>query len=163
MTRTLIVFYSLEGSTKLIAETLRDVLRADILEIKPKKEIKTRGFMKYLWGGRQVIMNIIPELKPFEIDMAAFDAVIIGTPVWAFNYSPPIRAFLSKMTIKGKKVALYCTHEGTPAKTLGNLMSALEGEGNAVVGTKDFVNVARNKEMAITAACEWAEKIKKEL
>jgi flavodoxin len=35
---SLVVYYSLEGSTRLIAENVADALGADILELKPVKE-----------------------------------------------------------------------------------------------------------------------------
>ena len=33
--KTLVVYYSLEGNTKLIAQTLKEELNCDIVELKP--------------------------------------------------------------------------------------------------------------------------------
>ena len=157
-TRILIVFYSLEGSTKLVAHTLAEELGAELLEIKPEKEIRSTGFMRYFWGGRQVMMNIMPPLRPFSVNIEEFGTVIVGTPVWAFDLSPPIRAFLSRTAIEGKKVAVFCTHEGDPAKTLENMERALKN--NVIISRKGFLNVAKNKEEAIGQGREWAEELK---
>ncbi|MFH1472212.1 MAG: hypothetical protein ABIF85_04875 [Nanoarchaeota archaeon] len=46
--KKLVVFYSLEGNTKFIANRIAKAVGADILEIKPKKEIKSKGFMRFL-------------------------------------------------------------------------------------------------------------------
>lgn len=42
MQKTLIVYYSLEGSTKLITETIAKEMNADIIECKPKKDISKK-------------------------------------------------------------------------------------------------------------------------
>lgn len=44
--KKLVVFYSFEGNTKFLAEAIANEIKADILELKPKKEIKTKGFFK---------------------------------------------------------------------------------------------------------------------
>ena len=88
---SLVVYYSLEGSTKLIAD-IATALGADLLELKPvKEEINPKSFLKFFWGGRQVVLKKIPELVPYERDIGKYDLIVIGTPVWAFNYAPPIR------------------------------------------------------------------------
>ena len=44
--KKLIIFYSFEGNTKLIAENIAKAIDADILELKPEKEVKTKSFMR---------------------------------------------------------------------------------------------------------------------
>lgn len=41
--RSLIVFYSLEGNTRLIANMIDEELSAEILELKPKKKFQNMG------------------------------------------------------------------------------------------------------------------------
>ena len=59
--KILIVYYSFEGNTKFIAEKIQENLSCDIVRLIPKKEIKTKGFMKFFWGGKQVFMKELPE------------------------------------------------------------------------------------------------------
>jgi len=47
-----VVFYSFEGNTKLISESIAEAIGADLMEIKPQKEMRSKGFMKFVWGGR---------------------------------------------------------------------------------------------------------------
>lgn len=156
--RAIVIFYSLEGSTRLLGHSMAYELGASVLEIKPEEEISPKGFMRYLWGGRQVVMGLTPPLMPFTEDIGSYDLIIIGTPVWAFNFSPPLRTLLAQYPVKGKNVALYCTHEGAPGKTLENMAALLEG--NTIVGKKAFANVAKEKEAAVKAAQEWVKEIK---
>jgi flavodoxin len=160
--KTLIVFYSLEGSTKLMAQTIAKELDADLLECRPVKEAHPTGFMKYMWGGRQMMFNKEPKLVPFEKDPQHYDNIIIGTPVWAYTYAPVIRSFLAKTELKNKKVAIYCCHEGGPGKTLDNFKEKLSNN-NTIIGEMGFLNVSKNKELNIIKAIEWSNLIKKEM
>ena len=125
MKKTLIVYYSFEGSTRLISETIATVLDADILECKPIKDLKSKGFSKYFWGGRQVMFKKKPDLRSFEKDPENYEMIIIGTPVWAYNVTPAIRSFLSQTTLKDKKIALFCCHEGNKGKTFETMKQEL--------------------------------------
>ncbi|MFX1317335.1 MAG: flavodoxin family protein [Promethearchaeota archaeon] len=107
MLKILIVYYSLTGNTKFIAEAIKEAINADILELKPVKELNAIGRMKFFWGGYQAIMKKKPKLKGFYLDPLEYDLIFLGTPVWAWRYSPPIHSFLSKFDLKGKDVALW--------------------------------------------------------
>jgi len=155
--KTLVVYYSYEGSTRTIAQTIGGALNADILECRPLKDISSKGFMKYVWGGRQVIFKKHPQLEPFEKNPADYELVIIGTPVWAFDYAPAIRSFLSQVNLQKKNIGLFCCHEGTKGKTLENLREVLSG--NTIVDEMDFLNVEKNKEENIVKARNWAKNL----
>ncbi|MHA2009864.1 MAG: flavodoxin family protein [Promethearchaeota archaeon] len=83
MVKVLVVFYSLTGNTKLIAESIKDALDTDILELKPVKELNPEGGSKFFWGGYQSTMKLKPKLKDFDLNPLEYDLIIIGTPVWA--------------------------------------------------------------------------------
>ena len=65
--RVKVIFYSLEGNSKLIAEEVAKSLNGDIVELKPKKYYANSGFKKYLWGGTSVLMKKSQNLKPMII------------------------------------------------------------------------------------------------
>ena len=64
--KILIVYYSFEGSCKYVAEEISKNLNAEILELKPKTDVKTKGILKYVFGGKQAFSNEKPELLPLE-------------------------------------------------------------------------------------------------
>jgi len=153
--KTLVVYYSYEGSTRIIAETIATALDGDLLECRPQKDISSKGFMKYVWGGRQVVFKKRPLLEPFEKNPSDYETLIIGTPVWAFDYAPAIRSFLSQANLQKKNVGVFCCHEGSKGKTLENMKKMLSG--NTILGETDFLNVEKNKEENITKAKNWAK------
>jgi len=156
--KKLVVYYSFEGNTRLIAENIARTIEADILELKPKKEIKSKGFLKYLWGGRQVITEIKPGLSPLDKDPKEYDILFIGTPVWAWTYTPPLNTFFSSQSLSNKKIALFCCHGGSKGKIFGKMKKALKN--NQILGQIDFQDpLKRNTDMKIKKAKEWANKI----
>jgi flavodoxin len=158
--KKLVVYYSFDGNTRFIAERIAAATGADLLELKPKKDLQTRGFMKYLWGGRQVVHKETPELETFEYDPAAYDLLFVGTPVWAFTYAPAMRSFLLNHRPSARKVALFCCSGGGPGKTLATLKAALAG--NEVLGEMGFVEpLQKNKEEQAAQAEVWAREIVK--
>jgi flavodoxin len=157
--KTLVVFYSLEGNTKFIAQKIAEATGADVLELKPKKEtVKPHSLSKYFWGGKQVMMKQKPELVPFDYKPGEYDLLFIGTPVWAWNYSPPMGTFLSNVKLAGKKVALFCSDGGAMGKTFENMEKELTG--NKIAGKINFKEPLKNNpEECAAKAKEWAIEI----
>ncbi|MHA2180408.1 MAG: flavodoxin family protein [Promethearchaeota archaeon] len=138
----LIVYYSLTGNTKFIGETLRNSVEADILELKPIKELNPDSSTRFMWGGYQSTMKIKPKLMDFDINPLDYDLIILGTPVWAWNISPPIRSFLSKFDLTGKKVALWMCHAGDGVKAMKRFKEALKHTN--LVDSITFQNPLKN-------------------
>lgn len=156
--KSLIIYYSLEGNTKLMAEEMAKAVGADLLQLKPKKEMKSTGFSKYLWGGSQVMMKKKPELMPFEIDPLSYDFIVIGTPVWAWTYAPPIASLFSTVDFSGKTIGLFSCHGGGNGKTLINMKEQLMNSN--VIGEIDFFEpLTKDKDMAIERAQNWIREL----
>lgn len=146
--KALVVFYSLEGNTKLIAEMIAKELGADILELRPEKEIPKKGFMKFVWGGKSVIFKEKPKLLNPKIAVDDYDTLFIGTPVWAESFAPPLDTFITDTQIKDKKIAFFACHGGGGAE---NCLNALEKKlsDNIVIGKIDLKNPSQQDINAI--------------
>lgn len=155
--KSLIIYYSLQGNTKLIVEEIAKEIDCDILQLKLKNEIPSKGFMKFMKGGKQVVKGEQPELEPFNIDLSLYDTIIFGTPVWASSYASAFNTFFSKVSIKGKKILLFSCYAGTEGKAFDSYRSALLG--NEILGQMGFRDPAkRNTEGNIKKAKEWIHK-----
>ncbi len=156
--KILIIYYSLEGNTRFIAETIVDETKGEIIELKPKQELRSKGFMKYVWGGRQVVTKQTPELFPLETNPADYDLLFIGSPVWAFSYAPALHTFFKTNPVSGKRIALFCCNEGGLGKTFEKMKEALTG--NEFVGEQQFIApLTRNRAENERKAKEWAAAI----
>lgn len=155
--KKLVIYYSFEGNTRFVAESIARETGAELLELKPKKEMKGHGFSKFIWGGRQVMLKIKPELEPLAKNPAEYDFIFIGTPVWASNFAPALRSFFSQVKFRDKKFVLFCTHESQPGKTFENMRKELAG--NEIIGEHDFKNVIKEKDRNAAAVVQWIKEI----
>ncbi len=160
--KKLVLFYSFEGNTKRIAENIAKAIDADLLELKPKNEISSKGFMKYVWGGRAAMMKTQPELCPLDQDVQRYDLIFIGTPVWAWTFAPPLNTFFATHPLINKKVALFCCHGGGKGKVFEKMKAALTG--NQILGEIDFRDPLKHDTDAnIEKAKRWADRILKHI
>ena len=129
--KTAIVYYSMLGNTDSVAEKIAEKLSADLIRVEPEKAYPDKGFKKFLWGGKSAVMGEQPKLLPYSFD-GDCDLIIFGTPVWASNFTPPIRTFVeeNRDKIKGKKLAVFlCFSGGGADKAIAKLKTLLGVDG----------------------------------
>ena len=119
----------MSGNVKSVAESLKEKLDADLIEIKPVKAFPDSGFKKFFWGGKSAVMGEKPALEPYSFNAEEYDTVIIGSPVWASSFAPPIRTFLNdnKDMLVAKKLAAFFCQSGNGADKAEKKMCALLG------------------------------------
>ena len=115
--KTAIVYYSMSGNTKYVADKIADEIKAseevDIIRIEPKKAYPDKGAKKFLWGGKSAVMGEKPALLPYEFKIETYDRIIFGTPVWASTFAPPLRTFINENPdVKDKKIAVFTCFSG---------------------------------------------------
>ena len=112
--KNLVVYYSLEGNTQYVVDKIKEQIGADTLRLVPKKAYHDKGLAKFLWGGKSAMMAEKPELEAYEVDLSAYDRVIFGFPVWASNFTPPLRTFIEDHAaqLQGKHFAAFACQTG---------------------------------------------------
>lgn len=113
-----IVYYSMSGNTEYVSDYIAGKVEADLVRIIPKKEYPSSGFKKFFWGGKSAVMGETPALEPYEFDSDKYDHIILGTPVWASCFVPPIRTFIkeNKEKLAGKKISVFVCYSGGGAE-----------------------------------------------
>ncbi len=150
------MYYSLTGNTRLIAEAIRKELGADVLELHPVKGLKAGKFTTFMWGGAQAKMHKKPELQAYDTKVNDYDLVFLGTPVWAWTCSPPVRSFIEKEKLAGKKVAIWCCAGADGIKGLARFEKTLPR--STIVGKTIFTEpLTHQPEETARRAKEWAE------
>lgn len=146
--KNLVIFYSLEGNTKFIAESISRKINADILELKPNKKYHNSGFKKYFWGGKSVIFKEKPELLSYDININNYENVFIGTPIWVGTYAPPYNTFFEIEKINNKNIYLFACHGGgSVEKFYENIKQAIPN--NNFKGQIDFNEPLKNNQEEI--------------
>ena len=102
--KPLIVYYSRTGHCRLIAETLKKNIDADVLEIKDTKDrSETLGYMS---AGFDSYFDRDTIIEPARPDLSAYSSIILVSPIWNWKLSVPIRTLLHQGGFSGKKVAV---------------------------------------------------------
>ena len=126
--KTAVVYYSLNGHTEAAAKSVALALQADLIPLRTKKAYPSKGFAKFYHGGKSALKGETPELTPYDFDAAQYDLIVIGTPVWASRFAPPIHTFIrdNRDALAGKPVAAFvCLGGSGGEKTLTRLKEAL--------------------------------------
>ncbi|MBD3314109.1 hypothetical protein GF345_06720 [Candidatus Woesearchaeota archaeon] len=113
--KSLVVFYSRTGTTRKVAEDIAEALNADTEEIIPERDRK--GVMGYLVSGKEATQKKAAEIKKTEKDPSKYGLVVIGTPIWGWNLSSPVRAYIQQNKSKINKAAFFCTMGGSGDRT----------------------------------------------
>ena len=108
--RTLVVFYSLTGTTKRVAHDLAAALGADLEEIQCPAHHP--GFLGFWRAGYASWKNRIAEISPARFKPSDYDLVLVGGPVWAWNACTPVRAYLAREAAHLPALGLFATAGG---------------------------------------------------
>lgn len=113
--KSAVIYFSLEGNTKYAAEKIATQIGADLIPLIPVKEYPTGKVSKYIWGGKSATFGESPRLESYRFDQNQYDLIILGTPIWAGTFAPPLRTFLRGNKLTNKKVGLFacCAGGGT--------------------------------------------------
>ena len=134
---TCIIYHSETGNTRAVAEQLASLTGGDLIGVEDLAH--NSKISMYLSGGRLAMKKGLTTIEPAVIDVAAYDAVAIGTPVWAMNPTPAINAAINALVgIEGKPVVVFCTSGGAPGKTLEVMKAMLADRGADVRGAVSF-------------------------
>lgn len=127
--KTLIVYYSQGENTAFAARAVADRLGADLLRLEPEKAYPDSGFKRFFWGGKAAVMAERPALRPYTFDADACERAILGFPVWAGTFAPPLRSFVlaHREALRGKRVAAIACQSGAGAEKAFAKLKALLG------------------------------------
>lgn len=115
--KILITYYSYTGNTKYLAEKIQKETGGDIAEIIPVTPYPNNYDEVVEMVKTEKVQNFMPELKPMEKDLSQYDIIFIGTPVWWYTISSPVRTFVAKNDFSGKIIVPFCTHGGGGASS----------------------------------------------
>lgn len=156
--KRIIVYYSLSGNTEEAVKIIAEKLECDICKVETVKDMPKSFAARILVGGGQVAMNKIPEIKPLEKNMAEYDEIFIGTPIWNSKGVPAINALLKDEDVCKKVTGLIITSGG------GDIDKCVKALETKVPNVKYQVSLldSKHKDYGLNAEKinEFVEKIK---
>ena len=115
--KVLVAVFSASGVTKKVGEAIARTAGADFYEIVPRERY-TSADLDYMnkKSRSSVEMNdpsSRPEIADAVTDMASYDTVIVGFPIWWGIAPRIIETFLESYDFSGKKIIPFCTSGGS--------------------------------------------------
>lgn len=117
MSKKLVAYFSASGTTAAVAENLAKAAGADLYEIKPAVAYTSDDLNWQDKNSRSSVemrdKSSRPELADTNANIAEYDTIFVGFPVWWYVAPTIINSFLEAYDFSGKKVVLFATSGGS--------------------------------------------------
>lgn len=110
--RTLVAYLTRSGNTRVIAETLHRALDAELFEIRPARPYPEDYEQHVAQATSERNSGFEPPLASKVENIAGYNQVFLGFPIWGATAPPPIRSFLKAHDLRGKTMRPFITHGG---------------------------------------------------
>lgn len=156
--KILVVYFSRSGTTRRVAQSLAAALGCGLEEIIDVRE--RTGFWGYIRSAWEANRQQAATILPTKEDPASFDLVVIGTPVWAWSVSAPVRAYLMANKERLPDIAFFCTMGGQGSESTFEQMRAIAGKSPlALYAVKASDAAATPGDSRFTAFVETLKKL----
>lgn len=145
MSKVLVAYFSASGVTKRVAEELANVEKADLFEITPETLYTAEDLDWRNQQSRSTLemkdLNCRPAITGQVENMAQYDVVFVGFPIWWGREPSVVDTFLDAYDFSGKKIVPFCTSGGSgigeTAKRIQGIVgsTATVDEGTRLGGT----------------------------
>ena len=133
--KSLVVYYSLTGKTRLVAQAIAEALGATLVEVAETKPRKLGPFI-YLIGGFGAMTNRGSKINPIDVDLNQCERIFVGSPIWASRPVPAVNSYIHQTNFEGRDVIPFFTMGGTTAeKALDNITAKIEKSRGKVAGS----------------------------
>ncbi|MBD5100634.1 MAG: flavodoxin [Clostridiales bacterium] len=104
--KTLVAYFSKTNTTKGVAETIRELIDADIFEIERKEPYPNSYTPTTEVAKEEKNNNARPELATYLPDeiIAQYDTIILGFPIWWHTAPMVVGTFLETYDLSGKDI-----------------------------------------------------------
>lgn len=140
--KTLIVYYSFTNNVHTIVSDLQTQIEADVVRVEPAEEGLDYAANNYAIGSAliQAIRNnpndaaSYPEIKPVEVNIADYDRIIVGAPLWWSNMAAPLQTFLFQYgsQMEGKSIGLIVSSSSSG-------INGVESDARRLIPGGDFL------------------------
>ena len=126
--KVLVLYYSVTNTTKQMAEYIQQKTGADIEAIECTEAYPTDYQELIKRAVAEINDNVLPELKPFAHNVADYDIIFFGYPIWMGTYAQPLKTVVASGVFNGKTVVPFCTAGSSGVKqSVDDLKKAVAG------------------------------------
>ena len=118
-----IIYFSATGTTKKVAEYIKELTGGDLIEIVPKDKYTDSDLNYNNSNSRATQEQNNPSVRPEianNIDTESYDVIYLGYPIWWGDAPRIILTFLDEANLSGKTVIPFCTSGSSGISTSVN-------------------------------------------
>ena len=155
MSKTLVAYFSANGTTAKVAKNLAEAAGADLYEIKPAMPY-TQADLNWLDKKSRSSMEMSdkssrPALADQDADIRSYDKILLGFPIWWYVAPTIINSFLESYDFSGKKIVLFAT---SGSSGFGKTVDGLKGSVAADTVLTEGKVLNGNPSVADVICCE---------
>lgn len=102
-----------KGNTQIAAEMVQKAVGGDIFEICTVKEYAKEYRACCAEAAQELREKARPRLKDLPDSLDKYDVIFVGYPNWCGTMPMAVFSFLEKFDLTGKKIAPFCSNEGS--------------------------------------------------
>lgn len=140
--KTLVVYYSVTGSTENVAGYIADAAGADLFTLEPVIPYTSEDLD---WTNDRSRVSVeheneserVVELVSATVDnWNEYDTVFVGYPIWWGIAAWPVNEFIETNDFAGKTVIPFCTSASSDLGESGELLAEMAGTGDWQTGQR---------------------------
>lgn len=140
--KSIVVYFSASGNTKAAAEKIAELTGSDLMEIVPEEKY-TEADLNWHDGESRTSVeeddaSIRPAIKPDTKNLADYDTVFLGYPIWWGTAPKVLWNFVEKHDFTGKTVLPFCTTHSSSEGESGRTLQKLSGSKGTWKDAKRF-------------------------
>jgi len=140
--KSIVVYFSASGNTKAAAEKIAELTGSDLMEIGPEEKY-TEADLNWHDGESRTSVekddaSIRPAIKPDTKNLADYDTVFLGYPIWWGTAPKVLWNFVEKHDFTGKTVLPFCTTHSSSEGESGRTLQKLSGNKGTWKDAKRF-------------------------
>ncbi|MBM7690127.1 flavodoxin [Enterococcus ureilyticus] len=167
--KTLIVYYSRTGNTKVVAELIQEKLGGDLFQIETQEKRPSNYRKEVEQNEEEQEGNVLPELKSKISNFNQYDRIFIGAPTWNMALPQAILTFMDSYEFAGKTVIPFNTNGGYgTGSTFNQIKFGVQGaevlDGYSVKGGEEtngtLLAIEGERKVEVSREIDtWLEKI----
>ncbi len=144
------------GNTKLVADEIRRLTGADEFEIVAEKSYDMPYNQLIRVAQEETRAGELPPFKGEVENIAKYDTVFVGGPIWWGTYPQVMFTFFNKYDLNGKTVIPFTTHEGSG---LGSVVEDLKRQYPEAKVTSPFSIAGHSVRSGMDKVDKWVKSV----
>ena len=157
---TLVAYLTRSGNTRVIAGYLQRRFEAEMFEIRTAEPYPEDYQAHVDLAQRQQEAGIRPELAESVADIAGYETVFLGFPVWGMALPVPVQTFLTTHDLSGKTIVPFITHGGYGTGSAPDTLAELTPDARIL---EAFVLEMDQERATLNSVSSWLESVEPNL